>query len=73
VAAEWCLPLVRPGGAVFLLVGPTAEAIRVSRVADRLGGRLESAHDGILALRKLARTPPGFPRRPGVARKRPLA
>jgi 16S rRNA (guanine527-N7)-methyltransferase len=73
VAAEWCLPLVRPGGAVFLLVGPTAQAAQVSRVAERLGGRLESARDGILALRKLERTPPGFPRRPGVARKRPLA
>jgi 16S rRNA (guanine527-N7)-methyltransferase len=73
VAVEWCLPLVRPGGAVFLLVGPSADADRVGAAAERLSGRLESADDGILALRKLGPTPPGFPRRPGVARKRPLA
>ena len=28
VAAEWCLPLVRPGGVVVLLVGPTADVSR---------------------------------------------
>jgi len=25
VAAEWCLPLVRPGGAAILFVGPSAD------------------------------------------------
>jgi 16S rRNA (guanine527-N7)-methyltransferase len=73
VAAEWCLPLVRVGGAAVLWVGPTADAANVSRVAERLGGRLdESGPDGLLVLRKLEPTPPGFPRRTGVARKRPL-
>ena len=37
-AAEWCLPLVRPGGAVVLWVGPSAEPERVARVAERLAG-----------------------------------
>jgi 16S rRNA (guanine527-N7)-methyltransferase len=72
VAAEWCLPLVRPGGAAILWVGPSAEAERVARVADRLGGELEQA-EGFLILRKIAPTPEGFPRRPGIAKKRPLA
>jgi hypothetical protein len=29
--------------------------------------------EGFLVIRKTAPTPPGFPRRPGVAKKRPLA
>ena len=60
VAAEWCLPLVAPGGAAILFVGPSAEEAPVARVAEQLAA-------------ELAESPPGFPRRPGVARKRPLA
>ena len=73
VAAEWCLPLVAPGGGAVLWVGPTAEADRVARVAGRLAAELAAAPPGFLVLRKLGPTPPGFPRRAGVARKRPLA
>ena len=73
VAAEWCLPLVRPGGAAVLWVGPSVEPERVARVAGKLAAELESADDGLLVLRKTAPTPAGFPRRAGVARKRPLA
>jgi len=73
VAAEWCLPLVREGGAVVLWVGPTAEPERVARVAEKLNARLEDAPPGFLVLRKLGPTPEGFPRRSGMARKRPLA
>jgi 16S rRNA (guanine527-N7)-methyltransferase len=72
-AVEWCLPLVRPGGAVVLWVGPSAEPERVARVAERLAAELEDAPSGFLVLRKVGPTPPGFPRRPGVAKKRPLA
>ena len=72
VAAEWCLPLVWAGGAVVLWVGPSAEADRVARVADRLAAELADSPPGFLLLRKLGATPPGFPRRPGAARKRPL-
>ena len=72
-AAEWCLPLVRDGGAVVLWVGPTAELARVAAVAERLAGRVESAEAGLLVLRKVGPTPHGFPRRSGIARKRPLA
>jgi 16S rRNA (guanine527-N7)-methyltransferase len=72
VAAEWCLPLVRLGGAVILWAGPTADADRVARVAQRLGGTLGESPPGFLVLRKTGPTPEGFPRRVGVARKRPL-
>ena len=74
VAAEWCLPLVALGGAAVLYVGPTAQADRVAQVAGLLAAKLEpDSPPGLLILRKLGPTPPGFPRRPGVARKRPLA
>jgi 16S rRNA (guanine527-N7)-methyltransferase len=72
VAAEWCLPLVAPGGAAILLVGPSADAERVAGVAAKLGGGEPELHPGMLLLPKLEPTPPGFPRRPGIARKRPL-
>jgi 16S rRNA (guanine527-N7)-methyltransferase len=72
VAAEWCLPLVRPGGAAVLWVGPSADADRVARVAARLAGELVDGPAGLFVLRKLDATPAGFPRRVGAARKRPL-
>jgi 16S rRNA (guanine527-N7)-methyltransferase len=72
-AVELCLPLVQPGGAVVLWVGPTADPWRISTVATRLGGALEPSPEGILVIRKLEPTPHGFPRRPGMAKKRPLA
>ena len=73
VAAEWCLPLVRAGGGVVLWVGPSADAGKVEAVAERLAASVEAAPAGFLVLRKLGPTPPGFPRRPGMAKKRPLA
>ena len=72
VAAEWCLPLVAPGGAAILYVGPTAEAAAVSRVSERIGGGVAEQVPGLLVLLKLEPTPRGFPRRAGVAKKRPL-
>jgi 16S rRNA (guanine527-N7)-methyltransferase len=73
VAAEWCLPLVRPGGGAFLLVGRSADAQPARAVAERLNAELADTEAGILVFRKLGPTPPGFPRRSGMARKRPLA
>lgn len=77
VAAELCLPLVRPGGRVILWTGrpPLAE---IERVAPAVGGRLgrvEAVAEGrwLVELDKLEPTPERFPRRAGMARKRPLA
>ena len=72
VAAEWCLPLVRPGGAVVLWVGQRVDREAVARVASRVGGGRPEDREGLLVIPKLEATPPGFPRRAGVARKRPL-
>ncbi len=73
VAVEWCLPLVRVGGAAILWAGPTADLAAVSRVAALLGGGPPEDHAGIVVVPKVVATPPGFPRRVGLARKRPLA
>jgi len=73
VAAEWCLALVRPGGAAVLWLGASADLAAVARVSELLGGAPPEERDGLVVLRKLAPTPAGFPRRAGVARKRPLA
>lgn len=73
VAAEWCLPLVRPGGLAILWVGASVERERVARVAERLAARLVPSPEGLLVLAKDGPTPAGFPRREGVARRRPLA
>ena len=73
VAAEWCLPLVRPGGAAVLWVGPTADLEAVATVAEQLAAAPPEDRDGLVVLRKLGPTPEGFPRRSGMARKRPLA
>jgi 16S rRNA (guanine527-N7)-methyltransferase len=73
VAAEWCLPLVREGGSVVLWVGPSTDPSGVAAAALKLNGELTLQLPGFLFLRKLGPTPPGFPRRAGVAKKRPLA
>jgi 16S rRNA (guanine527-N7)-methyltransferase len=73
VAAEWCLPLVAVGGKAILFVGPTADVDGVARAAAMLGSEEPQVIGRFLVLRKVAPTPAGFPRRPGMARKRPLA
>ena len=73
VATEWCLPLVRPGGAAILWVGPTVDVAAVAVATERLGGGAAEEREGLLVVPKLEPTPAGFPRRPGMARKRPLA
>jgi 16S rRNA (guanine527-N7)-methyltransferase len=72
-AVEWCLPLVRPGGAVVLWLGPSADLAVVARVSEQVGGGEPENREGLVVVPKLGPTPPGFPRRVGVAKKRPLA
>jgi 16S rRNA (guanine527-N7)-methyltransferase len=78
IAAEWCLPLVRPGGSLLLFAGAPDPGL------DRVAAALAAAPPEVVAdtgrpsrvlliFRKLGPTPDRFPRRPGIARKRPLA
>ncbi|MDX6504250.1 MAG: rRNA (guanine527-N7)-methyltransferase [Gaiellaceae bacterium] len=77
VAAEWLLPLVAVGGAAIVYAGHVQGDLNV--VAAALGAAPPEAHPvatardrSLLVFRKIAPTPAGFPRRVGVARKRPL-
>ena len=79
VAVEWCLPLISPGGMVVLYTGEP-ELARVEAAAGELGGgepslvRLAaSERRHLVVVPKLEPTPTRFPRRAGIARKRPLA
>jgi 16S rRNA (guanine527-N7)-methyltransferase len=79
VALEWCLPLVRAGGQVILLAGEV-DLDAVALAAAAVGGGTPrvipapgSARRAFVLVPKIARTPDGFPRRTGIARKRPLA
>ena len=73
VAAEWCLPLARVGGAAIFWLGRSADLDAVTTVAAKLGGGPPQDHDGLVLIPKIAPTPDGFPRRVGVAKRRPLA
>jgi 16S rRNA (guanine527-N7)-methyltransferase len=73
VALELCLPLVRVGGAAILWLGKEADLDRLAVVSERLGGGTPELHDGLAVISKVEDTPAGFPRRVGVAKKRPLA
>jgi 16S rRNA (guanine527-N7)-methyltransferase len=73
VAAELCLPLVRTGGAAILWLGEQADLEQLAAASEQLGGGRPVLQDGLAVLPKIAPTPPGFPRRVGIAKKRPLA
>ena len=73
VAAELCLPLVRTGGAAILWLGDGRISSGSRLSSEQLGGGAPELHDGLAVLPKVAPTPSGFPRRAGVAKKRPLA
>jgi 16S rRNA (guanine527-N7)-methyltransferase len=75
-AAELCLPLVRTGGHVLLWTADT-DLAALERAATEVGGALAKAavvrpNRHLVLLAKRASTPERFPRRPGMATKRPL-
>jgi 16S rRNA (guanine527-N7)-methyltransferase len=72
VAMEWCLPLVAPGGAAILWVGASVDPAALAAGADLLGSQRPESQHGLLVFRKVKATPAGFPRKAGIARKRPL-
>ena len=72
VAVELCLPLVREGGAAIFWLGPSADLAVVARVSEQLGGGPPEERAGLIVVPKRGPTPAGFPRRSGMAKKRPL-
>ena len=84
VLLEYCLPLVRVGGDCLALKGPGGEAelARSHHALTTLGGHLTATRNlplpggmgdrFLILVRKVSPTPDRYPRRPGVAAKRPL-
>jgi 16S rRNA (guanine527-N7)-methyltransferase len=73
VAAELCLPLCRPGGRLVLWSREPASD-ELAFAATALEGRVLAPEcPGVLVIGKLGATPERFPRRPGMAAKRPLS
>ncbi len=84
VVAEYAAPLLREGGALIAWRGrhdPDEEATAAAASAERglryeapvpVRPHLDAAHRHLQRLVKIAPTPDRFPRRPGMARKRPL-
>lgn len=78
VSLEYCLPLVMVGGCLVAWLG-VVDRDRLDLVADELGARIElvrtvpgSERRHLVVVRKLNPTPAEFPRRAGMAAKRPL-
>jgi 16S rRNA (guanine527-N7)-methyltransferase len=84
VVAEYSVPLLRVGGSMVAMKGEISnqECIQAEKALDILGaGRLESArlepftgaeNRWVYVAGKVRETPDPYPRRPGVATKRPL-
>jgi 16S rRNA (guanine527-N7)-methyltransferase len=84
VIAEYAAPLLRDGGLLVAWKGrrDAGEDRDAAAAAEQLGLAVEEVravtpyhgaeHRHLHVLRKVAPTPPRFPRRPGMARKRPL-
>jgi 16S rRNA (guanine527-N7)-methyltransferase len=77
IAAELALPLVAVGGRLILWTGAVdlGALDRVAAVlgAERVGVHPTEGHRQLVVLAKRSATPERFPRRPGMAGKRPLA
>jgi 16S rRNA (guanine527-N7)-methyltransferase len=81
---EYALPLLKVGGYLIAHRGRTAadEASRVNMALDELGGVIDNVHHydiaelggarALVVVRKVAATSKHYPRRIGVAAKRPL-
>lgn len=82
--AELASPLLREGGALVAWKGrrDPGEEAELGRAAERLamvgeeiravGDHAGSEHRHLHLIRKVGPTPPGLPRRPGMAKKRPF-
>lgn len=81
---EWCLPFLHTGGWMIALKGAQyqEELLEAKRAIQLLGGKAGAAQEvslpgfserrGLLFVQKITKTPAAYPRRPGVADKKPL-
>ena len=85
VLAEYCLPFVKPGGYFYAMKGPEGreEAACAEDMINALGGRIKGAEnillfDGfsneqlrhtVVIIKKIKRTPAGYPRRPNEIKR----
>lgn len=81
ILAELCLPLVRVGGRLLAQKTGGEDIERARSAINLLGGSLESVSSApsksrsegtVVVVTKVAPTPDAYPRRPGVASKKPL-
>lgn len=84
VLAEYCLPLCRVGGLFIAMKGPevSCEVAAAGRAVERLGGTVRAVVPyelpfgmggrTLVVVDKVRHTPREYPRRPGVAAKKPL-
>ena len=80
VLVELALPLLRIGGVAVFTKGPDAEvevesashALRILGGAAEVRASPRPPGSRLVIVRKVAPTPPGYPRRPGVPARRPL-
>jgi len=85
VLVEYCLPLVRRQGLLVAQKGEDVESeiVRAERAISVLGGKLEKVKRvevpgtalsrTLVVIRKVALTPPQYPRRAGVPGRRPIS
>lgn len=81
VLAELCLPLVKVGGRLLAQKTEAEDLDRARRAIGLLGGSLAAVvpapsaarrSGNVVIVDKVASTPAGYPRRPGVPARRPL-
>lgn len=84
VLCEWCLPFVAVGGFFVALKGSryNQELEEATGALQRLGGEITKIEKvklpglddvrAIIYIKKIKKTPPAYPRRPGTAEKNPL-
>jgi 16S rRNA (guanine527-N7)-methyltransferase len=73
VAVELCLPLCRPGGRLVVWSREQPDDALAFAAAELGGEVLDAECPGVLVIGKLSETPERFPRRLGMAAKRPLS
>jgi 16S rRNA (guanine527-N7)-methyltransferase len=81
VLAELCLPLVRIGGRLLAQKTESEDLDRARRAIDAVGGELRGVVAApstarkagtVVIVDKVRKTPPVYPRRPGVPARKPL-